>query len=153
MNKALLILVFAIFIMPTNVFAENWQLVPSLGAEPIYYDFDNVEKSGATPHILKVTVKRYLSIDESLYYALEGQKPDAIVVTMYINVIERYFEPLDMSLVQDDSERRFIGKIQAEEIFNNVQISLVEPDVKIVLLEGNDAWGIEKLISEINILY
>lgn len=149
LKKTLLTVLFALLLLPTAVFAENWQPIPGEGAEHIYYDFDSVEKSGSSPHMLKVTVKRDLSVDEANDYAVNGQKPDAIVVSMYINTIERYFEPLAIVLVQDNPDKTVIAIIEAQEVFNNVQMSVVEPDVKIVLIEGNEAWNIEEMLEDI----
>jgi len=152
MKRNLLVLLFALLI-PSSVFAANWQPIASQGAEPIYYDFDSVEKLGRLPHMLKVDVKRTLSIDEATYYAVKGQMPDAIVVTLYINTIERYFEPLNIKLIKDSPAEKLIAKIAAEEVFNDVRMSVVEPDVQIVPFAGNEVWAIEELLAEISLKF
>lgn len=145
LKKTLLIVLFALLLTPTAVFAENWQPIPSKSAGPIYYDFDSIEKSDSSPHMIKVIAKRDLSVN----YTINGHKPDALVVTMYINTIERYFEPLSIVLIQDNPEKTDIATLKAEEVFNNVSMSAIEPNVKIVLIEGNEAWYIEEMLEEI----
>lgn len=150
MRKILLILVLAVFLIPTASFAEDYQIVPSQGDTSVYYDYDSVLKSKASPHLITVTIKRELSEIEANAYTIDGVIPNAIVVTMYINTIERYFEPLDISLVKENAHKTLIDKLLADRVFNDVRMSVVEPDVEIVFFDGNGAWGIEELIAEIN---
>lgn len=97
--------------------------------------------------MIKVDVKRVLSQEESQDYILNGQNPDMIVVTMYINTIERYFEPINVRFIKNNS---LLGEVEASMVFTNVFMSAIEPYTQIALFEENEAWDITKLVIELN---
>lgn len=145
LKKNLFILLFALLLLPTTTFAQSWEAVTNGGN--IYYDSDSVKRPIDVTHMIKVDVKRVLSQEESQNYILNGQNPDMIVVTMYINTIERYFEPINVRFIKNNS---LLGEVEPSMVFTNVFMSAIEPYTQIALFEENEVWDITKLVIELN---